>query len=139
MRLGIGSLAVLAALAFASPGCRSATSPEATLAITTAPDFSGSVAKVELESGNGPAGPYAQYDLWVIVPPASTANAGVVLPMSAPVFLRRDVGFVTSSASDIRVGDQIDVWRKPVSVAYGVVQGPPGAPTYSGTQIVIVR
>jgi hypothetical protein len=139
MRPGICLRVLLVALAFAAPACTSATSPAATLTITTPPDFSGSVAKAELESGNGPAGPYAQYDLWVIVPPAPTANAGVVVPNSAPVFLRRGSSLVTSRASEIRVGDRIDVWRDPILVAYGAVQGPAGAPTYSGTQIVIVR
>ena len=69
----------------------------------------------------------------------SAANAGVVLPLSAPVFLRSNGGLATTDASKIRVGDQIQVWRDPIRVAYGAVQGPPGAPTYTGTQIVIVR
>jgi hypothetical protein len=107
--------------------------------LTTAPNFSGLVSKSALESGNGPAGYYSQYDVWVIVPPASDANAGVVVPMSAPVFVRRDAGLETASAGEIRVGDRIQVWHDAVPVAYGAVQGPPGAPTYIGTQIVLVR
>jgi hypothetical protein len=63
----------------------------------------------------------------------------VVLPTSAPVFLQRGAGFLTASGDQIRVGDHIQVWRDPIRVAYGAVQGPPGAPTYRGLQIVIVR
>jgi hypothetical protein len=107
--------------------------------LATAPDFSGSVAKAELESGNGPAGYYAQHDIWVVIPPATNANAGVVVPTSAPVFLRHRGGLVAVAASEIRVGDRIQVWRDPIQVGYGAVQAPPGAPVYRGTQIVIDR
>jgi hypothetical protein len=130
---------LLAACAFAAAACASATDPSATLMITTPPDFSATVSKAELEGGNGPAGPYEQYDLWVVIPPASTANAGVVLPKSAPVFMMRGGGIAAADAGQIRVGDQIRVWRDPVFVGYGAVQAPPNAPVYRGMQIVIVR
>jgi hypothetical protein len=31
------------------------------------------------------------------------------------------------------------VWRQALPVAYGAVQGPPGAPTYVGARVVILR
>jgi hypothetical protein len=129
--------AFLSALVFGGAACTSATSP--LLLFATAPDLSGTVSKAEFEGGNGPAGPYSQYDIWLIVPPASSANAGVVVGTSTPVFVRGNNGLVAVSAADIRVGDQIQVWRDPIFVGYGAVQGPPGAPTYQGTQIVIIR
>ena len=134
------SHALIAVSVLIAAACSGATSPTATLVLQTNPDLSGNVMKVEYESGNGPGfGPYAQWDIWVLIPPASSANAGVVLPVAAPVFLRSNGGLVTATASQIRVGDRLEVWRDPVHVSYGAVQGPPGAPTYEGTQIVIVR
>lgn len=103
------------------------------------PDFSATVSKAEFEGGNGPAGPYEQYDIWVVIPPATTANAGVVLGKSVPVFVMRGGGIAAADAGQIRVGDQIQVWRDPIRVGYGAVQAPPNAPVYTGTQVVIVR
>lgn len=135
------SHALIAALVLTASACRGTTSPSnATLVLQTDPDLLGNVMKVEYESGIGPGfGPYAQWDIWLLIPPASSANAGVVLPVAAPVFLRRNGGLATASASQIRVGDRLKVWRDPVHVGYGAVQAPPGAPDYVGTQIVIVR
>ena len=134
------SHALIAVSVLTAAACSGDTSPTATLVLQTDPDLSGNVMKVEYESGNGPGfGPYAQWDIWVLIPPASSANAGVVLPVAAPVFLRSNGGLVTATASQIRIGDRLEVWRDPVHVSYGAVQGPPGAPTYEGTQIVIVR
>jgi hypothetical protein len=135
------SHALIAVSVLTAAACSSATDAStATLVLQTDPDLSGNVIKVEYESGNGPGfGPYSQWDIWVLVPPASSANAGVVLPVAAPVFLRRNGGLATATASQIRVGDRVQVWRDPVHVSFGAVQGPPGAPTYEGTQIVIVR
>jgi hypothetical protein len=149
MRLAASLRALLAA--FALPACTNATSPldpacpdttglPATLVITTEPDFSGMVSKSEFEGGISPEGPMSQYDVWITVPPSSTANAGVVVGRSVPVFLRSDAsGLATACGKAIRAGDRIDVWRVPVLVAYGTVEGPPGAPVYEGTQIVINR
>ena len=123
----------------AATACSGATDAPATLVLTTDPDFSGSVSVVYYESATGPAGPYSQYDIWVTIPPATSANAGVVLPTSVPVFLQKEGSLWTASGSELRVGDQIQVWRDPTFVAYGSAQGPPGSPTYTGTQIVIVR
>lgn len=135
------SHALIAVSVLTAAACGGATSPStATLVLQTDPDLSGNVMKVEYESGNGPGfGPYSQWDIWVLIPPASSANAGVVLPVAAPVFLRRNGGLTSATASQIRVGDRLQIWRDPVFVGYGAVQGPPGAPTYQGTQIVIVR
>ena len=130
--------ALIMASAAAAAACSSATATSATLVLNTEPDFLARVSRVEFESAYGPAGQYAQYDIWVIIPPASEANAGVVLPTSAPVFLQSGAGLVTAGGDQIRVGDQIQVWRDR-GVAYGAVQGPPGSPTYRGMQIVIVR
>ena len=139
MRLGPVMRALLSLCVVAAAACRSATSPAATLALSTPPDFSGTVAKVEFESAVGPAGPYSQDDLWVTIPPATDANIGVVVPKSTPVFIRTSGGrVVAATASRIRVGDLIEVWHDS-RVAFGAVQGPPGAPTYGSTQIVIAR
>jgi broad specificity phosphatase PhoE len=113
--------------------------PHATLALSTPPDFTGTVAKIEFESANGPAGPYSQHNVWLVIPPSATANAGLVVAKTTPVFVRTRDGILSSDASGIRVGDRVEVWRN-IQVAYGAVQGPPGAPTYENLkQIVIDR
>ena len=123
----------------AAMSCSGSTDAPLTLVLNTEPDFSGSVERVLYESATGPAGPYTQYDIWVIIPPATSANAGVVLPTSVPVFLQTGGTLFTAIGSEIRVGDQIQVWRDPTHIAYGSAQAPPGSPSYTGTQIVIVR
>lgn len=137
MRLALRSSLLLFLLP-AAAACRSTTAPAATLALTTSPDFSGTVARVQSESGVGPGGAYSQYDVWVTVPPATSASAGVVVPRSVPVFVRAGGTVTAARASDIRVGDAVAVWDDGTA-AYGAVQGPPGAPTYTATQVVISR
>ena len=118
--------------------CGNSLGPPASLGVSTPADFSARVSKIEYESANGPGGPYSQYDAWMIIPPAVSANAGVVIPTKIPVFARHNGQTYSTTASNIRVGDLIEVWHG-VGVAYGAVQGPPGAPTYTSTQVVIDR
>lgn len=132
---------VLSSVLVAGAACRSTTAPggAATLALSTVPDFSGTVAQARAESAVGPGGAYSQYDVWVTVPPATAASAGVVVPLATPVFVRSDGNTLTAARpADIRVGDAVQVWHDRTA-AYGAVQGPPEAPTYTGTQIVVVR
>jgi hypothetical protein len=117
--------------------CKNSTEPPASLAITIPASFSATVSQIAFEEVVGPAGRYSQYDVRVVIPPAATVNAGVVVSKTTPVFQRIDNRIVASSASEIREGDRVEVWYS--SVAYGAVQGPAGAPTYLGTQIVISR
>jgi len=113
--------------------------PKANLVLTTTPDFSARVYSTQFESGNGPGyGPYSQHDVWVIIPPANNANAGVVVPTNSPVFVRLNGQLFLSDGSRIRAGDELEV-RHDQTEAFGAVQGPPGAPTYTSTQIVIDR
>ena len=136
MRFGLGRC-VLPLLLVAGAACSAVTAPAATLALSTAPDLAGTVTRVTAESGTSPEGAYSQYDLWVTVPPATAASAGVVLPLTTPVFVRSRGGAITAAhLGDLHAGDAIEVWHDR-GVAYGAVQGPPGAPTYTGTQIVI--
>ena len=135
--VGFGSLVAAAVIAASACGDGS-TGPGESLVIKTAPQFAATVDKSTLESGNGPNGPYSQYDLWVIVLPGIAANAGVVVPASVPVFLRHDGRLDASAASVIHKNDKIEVWREP-QVVTGAVQAPPGAPLYVATQVVIGR
>lgn len=138
MRIDIGVFVAL--LTLASTACRGPSlGPEQTPTLTTPPDLSATVANAWYESAYGPAGPYAQFDVWLAVPPSATPNAGVVLPMAAPVLVRWNGRTYAASGNDIAVGDRVRVWVVPQHVAYGAVQGPPGAPTYTGTQLVIDR
>jgi hypothetical protein len=140
MRIGIVAVVCVTSLALASTACRGTPlGPEESLTLTTAPDISATVAKAEYEGGISPGGLYAQYDVWLIVPPATAPNAGVVLPTRAPVFVRWNGRTYAASASDIKAGDRVEVWTEGHFAAYGAVQGPPGAPTYTGTQVVIDR
>lgn len=118
--------------------CDNSLGPAARISRTTEADFAGTVAKNEFESANGPAGPYAQNNIWVVIPPSRSANAGVVVGKSTPVFLRAGGELTKSTASGIRVGDVIEVWHDP-GAGYGAVQAPPNSPVYMGTQIVVNR
>jgi hypothetical protein len=131
--------ALLSFLVAVGTSCSGTTTPEATLALTTTPDFSATVSQVTVENGNSPAGPISQIALWVIISPATAANAGVVVGSPVPVFIRSSGRrLTTASRADIHAGDVIDVWHD-FTVGYGAVEGPPGAPTYGSTQVVIVR
>jgi hypothetical protein len=129
-------LSTISLVALSACSSNSALGPPATLVLSTPPDFSARVSKVEYESANGPAGPYSQYNAWVIIPPSTSSNAGVVVPTKMPVFARHNGQIYSSSASSLKVGDLIEVWHD-ITVAHGAVQGPPGAPTYTSTQVVI--
>ena len=142
--------ACLSALFVATVGCHDTTSPsspppaEATLTVTTTPDFEGRVTKAEYESAYGPGhGLYQQWNFWVAIPQATGLDPRVVLPVSGPVFLRQSGRLVAAAASEIRAGDTIQVWHTP-GYGYGCLQTPPDPPVctepvYTATQIVIVR
>lgn len=127
------SIVALSACSSSSP-----LGPPATLVLSTPPDFSALVSKIAYESANGPAGPYSQFNAWLVIPPSSSANAGVIIATASSVFVRHNGQIYSSSASSIRVGDQIEVWHN-ITVAYGAAEGPPGSPTYESTQVVIDR
>lgn len=111
--------------------------PPATLALSTPPDFTATVTKVEFEGGNGPAGPYAQHNVWLVIPPGTAPNAGLVVGKTTPVFVRTHDGIFSSDATGIRVGDKVEVWHD-IQIAYGAVEGPPGSPTYSNLKQVVI-
>jgi hypothetical protein len=107
--------------------------------MSTPPSFSASVAQVTFEGGNGPAGPYAQYNVWVIVPPNTTPNAGVILPLTTPVFAMNAAGGVDrSSACALRPGMQVQVWHD-FRWVFGSAEAPPGDTAYVGQQVVIAH
>jgi len=113
--------------------------PPATLVLSTPPDFTATVTKVELESANGPAGPYSQHNMWLVIPPGTSPNAGLVVAQATPVFVRTSDGIFSSDAGRVRVGDRVEVWHD-IQVANGAAEGPPGAPTYINLkQLVIDR
>ena len=110
--------------------------PPADLVLSTPFDFSARVSQIDFEGGNSPNGPYSQYDAWVIVPPGASANAGVVIPTNAPVFVRHNGQIFSSRVTNVKAGDLVEVWHDK-TVGYGAAQAPPGAPVYAATQIVI--
>lgn len=138
MRSGTFYRFLLAATLIALPACGDGTGPGEDLVIRVAPNFAATVDRSALESAKGPNGPYSQYDIWVIVAPGVQANAGVVLPASAPVFVRHGGSLAVADGSMIRKGDRLEVWRES-QVVSGAVQAPPGAPLYVATQVVIDR
>jgi hypothetical protein len=78
-------------------------------------------------------------NVWVVIPPATTANAGIVVGDNVPVFIRLGTRpLATANSRAITVGDQVQVWYAG-GAGYGAVQAPPGAPAYSAAQVVIVR
>ena len=118
--------------------CQSATAPDTSLPLPGAPDLVAFVSRTAHESGPTPAGYVSQYAVWVAVPPSTAADAGVVVGASTPVFLSRHGVLARTTGASISIGDSIQVWHD-ASVAYGAVQAPPGAPCYTGTQVLILR
>ena len=74
----------------------------------------------------------------MVVDSASTsAEAGVLIGEDGPVYLSSPGHRTPAAASDIQVGDLIQVWQETVS--YGAAQAPAGKQCYLGRQIVILR
>ena len=67
---------------------------------------------------------------------SASANAGVVIPTNAPVFVRHNGQIFSSRVTNVKAGDLVEVWHDK-TVGYGAAQAPPGAPVYAATQIVI--
>jgi hypothetical protein len=118
--------------------CDGPTGPGVTLVLSAAPDFVAVVTKNSYQSGLNPAGwSFSQYDLWVALPPSDTADAGVVISDSTPVFFKNRFGLARGSAASIRTGQTVSVWHD-THVVYGSVQAPPGSPCYVGTQVLVL-
>jgi hypothetical protein len=82
----------------------------------------------------------AQYELWVAIPPSTTANAGVLVGTSTPVFIRSSNGTLTPAGGcAITMGDALDVWHDGEAVFGDILQAPPGDTAYFSTQVVIRR
>ena len=140
-----GLLAMLPlAVAIGIAGCSSpvdpgtSVSPGSPLIVSGSPNLTATVTMFTVDSGLTPEGYRSQYDAWVAIAPSPTANAGVVVAGSTPVFLSTHGILSRVTAASIMVGDAIQVWHG-ATVVYGAVQAPPGAPAYDGTQIVILR
>ena len=114
------------------------TSP--TLFSSIPPAFVAVVVRIDYEDGPTPAGfVLSQYVLWLTIAPATRPNAGVVLGRGVPIFVRSGAGTAAgATACAIKVGDRVEVLHDQ-SIGYGAVEAPPGAPVYSGTQLVILR
>jgi hypothetical protein len=106
--------------------------------LTRAPDLTATVTMDTLQAGYTPEGYLSQYDVWVAIAPSTAADAGVVFGASTPVFTSTGGVLTRATAASIAVGDVIQIWHD-ATVAYGAVQAPPGAPAYSGTQVVVLR
>jgi hypothetical protein len=139
-------LALCCLAAAAAPACGNPAAPLGPCEISSTP-FSPAppgivavVSRIDYESGPVPAGfMLSQYVLWLTVPLGTTPNAGVTLGAGTPIFLRTGArAAVATTACAIRLGDRVELLHDQ-SVGYGAVQAPPGAPVYSGTQLVILR
>ena len=133
-----GVLSILCTLSAA--GCSRSVDPVTTPPLATAPDFEATVATVARENVVSPAGPHTQVNMWVVIPPATSSNAGVTVPDATPVFLQSgSAGVLTSSTADaIVAGDHVRVWHNE-NTSFGAAEAPPNAPAYSAIQLVIVR
>jgi hypothetical protein len=126
-------------LASGAAACDSATAPATSLVLLRAPDFGALVIQTTYQSFFAPSGFWVeQYAVWVAIPPSTTANAGVVVAVSRPVFVSKDGVLARATADSISVGDSIQVWHDH-RVGYGAVQAPPDSPCYSARQVLIVR
>jgi hypothetical protein len=131
--------ATLAALLIPIVACYdSAMSPTEDL-LTTPNDLVAVVTQISYDNAFAPAGfQLDQYELFVTVPPATQANAGLVLGPRTMVFRPRGRSFAPLSRSEIVVGDTLKVWLGS-GPAYGSVQAPEGAPAYGVNQVVLLH
>jgi hypothetical protein len=130
---------LLAAALLALGACRGATDAGPAVVTLAPTTFTALVAKAYLEEGNGPNGFYSQHNLWVIISPGTSPNAGVLVSRNTSVVLSHDGQRTPATAADIRAGDRVEVVRDPVSVGYGAVQSPPGTPLYDAVEVVILH
>ena len=139
MRPHRGRHSLFLALALAAAACRDSAGPATTLAIPGPPDFAAVVTRNTHHEFFAPSGQWvSQYEVWVAIPPADSANAGVVVAAARPVFSSANGVLERVSPADMTLGDSIKVWHDS-TVAYGSTQAPAGAPAFRGLQIVIVR
>ena len=108
--------------------------------IASAPDFVATVAQVARETVVSPAGQHSQIDVWVVIPPGTSANAVVILADATPVFLQRgsDGAVVSARADALVIGDHVKVWHD-ANTSFGAAEAPPGSPAYSAIQLIIMR
>lgn len=135
MRSPIALLSLACVVGLAA--CSSMLGPPATLVLSTPPDFTATVTRAYLDRGLGPDGPYSQHDVWLVIPPSTAANAGLILVKATPVFIRTRGAVFSSNAGDIKAGDRVEVWHD-YHVGYGAVEGPPGAPLYFNVEQVVI-
>lgn len=126
-------------VAMGAIACHEPVAPRVELVIDTPPAFIAKTISTTYKEFIQPRGILTrQYEIWLAIPPSVDANAGVVVARDTPTFIRAAGTLLTASPADIAPGDSLLVWHDSF-VAYGSVQAPPGAPAYSGTQIVIAR
>ena len=121
-------------------GCSDAatSSSSGTPPLTSVPDFAAVVTQVSHNVGIAPGGHLDQYELFVAVPPATQANAGLILGRSSSVYRQTAAGTYVTQPSAVVVGQTLDVWLAS-GPAYGSVEAPPGSPAYFVKQVVIRR
>jgi hypothetical protein len=133
------SLGVLLGCTNSAGSADDATGIVSALEITSPADFSAVATSNTYREFFAPSGYWIeQYNVWAAVPPSDTANAGIIVSPSRPVFLSANGVLTRVSAADIGAGDSIEVWRER-TIAYGSTSAPPGAPAYSAKQVLIHR
>jgi hypothetical protein len=105
-----------------------------------APNFVARVVSACRATGIGPAvGLHSQVDLIVAIPPATVANAGVIVDVRARLYIRQGTWSPLMATADSFVtGDELEVWHDGMP-ALESAQSPPGTPAYHATKVVIRR
>ena len=122
-------------------GCLDSTSPEHTGGdglIPGPPDLTVTVVQSTYLHFFAPNGSWVSgYALWIATPGSATPDAGVELGSKTLVFVGSPGALRPATPASISVGDTIQVWQG--AVAYGDAEAPPGTPSYSAKQVIIVR
>lgn len=128
--------AVGAAILVLAACYNSATDPSE-MQLTTPPDLIGVVQQITHDTSFAPAGfQLDQYEIFIAIPPATAANAGVILGPHTTAF-RSHQGLTRAvDRAAIAVGDTLRIWVDGAP-AFGSVQAPPGAPAYIAAQVVL--
>jgi len=139
-RLASSVLPLCTALVQTACGYTQTTAPPVPVPAPTAPNFVARVVSACRATGIGPTvGLHSQVDLIVAIPPATVANAGVIVDVRARLYIRQGTWPPLMATADSFVtGDELEVWHDGMP-ALESAQAPPGTSAYHATKVVIRR
>jgi len=126
-------------------GATACSTPTGPLVLRRAPDLIGTVSSTTRRDYVVPVpnGAFDGYGIFLAVGPSTTANRGLLVSDSTPVFIDHVGAVSRATPADITAHDSVRVWHNAVVVPYDPGQvgciSPPQGECYVATQVVVVR